>query len=89
MSSLDYRYLRIGVLWHDTLTEELVIKRGKVATVGEKKADLMVPSSAGLGNRFQMFVKGDGCSALNLEGIGQDVGGRLVLNAMVVIPVGY
>ena len=46
MSSLDYRYLRIGVLWHDTLTEELVIKRGKVATVGEKKADLMVPSSA-------------------------------------------
>ena len=80
MSSLDYRYLRIGVLWHDTLTEELVIKRGKVATVGEKKADLMVPSSAGLGNRFQMFVKGDGCSALNLEGIGQDVSGRLVLN---------
>ena len=44
-----------------------------------KKADLIVPSSAGLGNRFQMFVKGDGCSALNLEGIGQDVGGRLVL----------
>jgi hypothetical protein len=27
-----------------------------------------------------MFVKGDGCSALNLEGIGQQVGGKLHLN---------
>mgnify|MGYP001178415263 CR=1 FL=1 len=80
MSDLDYRFLRIGVLWHDTLTTETVVKRGKTATVGEKKADLIVPSSTGLGNKFPMFVKGDGCSALNLEGIGAKATGRLHLN---------
>jgi hypothetical protein len=80
LNDLDYRYLRIAVLWNDTLTTETVIRRGKSATVGEKKADLLVPETAGLGNKFPMFVKGDGCSALNLEGIGPHVSGKLHLN---------
>jgi hypothetical protein len=80
LSDTDYRYLRVGVLWHDTLTSETTLKRGATGTVGEKGALLAVPSTTGLGNKFPMFVKGDGCSALNLEGIGQQVGGKLHLN---------
>jgi hypothetical protein len=80
LSDLDYRHLRVGVLWHDTLMSEVVVKRGKSATVGDKKADLIVPEAAGLGDKFPMFGKGGGGSTLNLEGIGANVTGKLHLN---------
>jgi len=80
LSTSDYRYLRVAVLWHDTLTAETTIKRGETATVGDKGALLMVPDSTGVGEKFKMFGKSGGQSALNLEGLSADVKGRLNLN---------
>lgn len=67
MSAEDLTNLRVAVLWHDSVVVEKVISKGKPVTVGEDlKNTLVLPDTANIGERYELFTpSGDGYT-LNL-----------------------
>lgn len=81
MSKNNLAYLRIAVLWNDSLTSEQLIDSRKPAFVGsDRKNDLMVPDAGGLGERYELFTPTAGGFSVNLAGLTDSLTGRLRLN---------
>ena len=81
MSKNNLAYLRIAVLWNDSLTSEKLIDSSKAAHVGANtKNDLMVPDLGGLGDRYELFSPAPGGFYVNLAGLDDSLSGRLRLS---------
>ena len=80
MSKNNLAYLRIAVLWNDSLTSEQLIDSRKPAFVGaNRNNDLMVPDAGGLGDRYELFTPAPGGFSVNIAGLSDSLSGRLHL----------
>jgi hypothetical protein len=64
LSAHNLAYMRVAVLWHDTLIAEKIVDSRQPVTIGESKSNtLVVPDLAGIGETHVLFSpEGDGFS---------------------------
>lgn len=77
MSAQNLAYMRVAVLWHDTLITETIVDSRKPVTIGENKSNtLVVPDLAGVGDSHVLFSPEANGFSLNPTG---EMKGRLRL----------
>lgn len=61
MTHHDRHWMRVAVLWRDTLIEETLVHSGAPVTIGAARGNsLVVPDLAGIGERHRLFVPDPG-----------------------------
>lgn len=77
MSAQNLAYMRVAVLWHDTMITETIVDSRQPVTIGEAKSNtLVVPDLAGIGAAHVLFSPEPNGFSLNPTG---DMAGRLRL----------
>lgn len=70
-------FLRVAVLWHDTVVSETMVESGRQVTIGENLKNMIIlPDVAGIGDSFTLFSASGGGYTLHLTG---EMDGRLEL----------
>ena len=79
--SKNRSYLRVAVLWHDSIASETVVHSGMSVYVGDKRSNrsnhLLVPDMGGLGAQHDMFTSTASGFTLNLDGLTGDLTGQV------------